>query len=336
MNNVWLAFITGLTTGGISYLAVQGGLLTSTLTLQKENKEVKGGNWKFVAMFLGCKILAYTILGVLLGIVGSILTPSPKFLAVLQLVIAIFLIGTAGRLLGLHPFFRYFVIQPPKFVLRLARNQSKKTSLFAPAILGALTVLMPCGVTQAMMLVALGTGNPLYAGATMFAFTLGTSPVFFTLGVAALGLLRKKAFAYISSIVIFVFGVLALSNAMGLFGSPHTLRNYWIIISGNDKLVPVARSAGVTQGIQQATINVTGRGYTPDVSTLKAGVPVKLKLITDNVFSCARAFTIPSLNISKILPDTGVTEIEFTPTKPGRLAFSCSMGMYTGSFNVVQ
>jgi hypothetical protein len=32
MNNIWFAFITGLTAGGISCLAVQGGLLASALS----------------------------------------------------------------------------------------------------------------------------------------------------------------------------------------------------------------------------------------------------------------------------------------------------------------
>ena len=45
--------------------------------------------------------------------------------------------------------------------------------------LGALTVFIPCGVTQAMMAAALGTGSLAMGAALMFAFTLGTSPVFF-------------------------------------------------------------------------------------------------------------------------------------------------------------
>jgi sulfite exporter TauE/SafE len=334
MNNVWLAFITGLTTGGISCMAVQGGLLTSSIDTQKETK---GGQTRvFVAMFLVAKITAYTILGALLGLLGSALTPSPKFLAIFQLLIGFFLLGTVGRLLDLHPIFRYFAIQPPKFVFRLAKKHSQKAQLFTPVFLGALTVLMPCGVTQAMMLVALGTGSVLSASLVMFAFVLGTSPVFFMIGVTALQLLKKKAFAYISSLVVFILAIVAINNAMGLLGSVHTLQNYWSVISGRDNRATNTISANYNKGVQEATITVTGRGYTSDVTTLKVGVPVKLRLVTNNVYSCARAFTIPSLNISRILPSTGEEVLEFTPTKTGRLAYSCSMGMYTGSFNVVE
>ena len=39
---------------------------------------------------------------------------------------------------------------------------------------------------------------------------------------------------------------------------------------------------------------------------------------------------IPSLGISKLLPENGLENISFTPTATGRITFSCSMGMYTG------
>jgi len=36
--NLWIIFLTGLTTGGLSCLAVQGGLLTSIIANQKEGE----------------------------------------------------------------------------------------------------------------------------------------------------------------------------------------------------------------------------------------------------------------------------------------------------------
>ena len=38
MPTIWIAFLTGLTTGGLSCLAVQGGLLASTLTQDIERQ----------------------------------------------------------------------------------------------------------------------------------------------------------------------------------------------------------------------------------------------------------------------------------------------------------
>jgi sulfite exporter TauE/SafE len=330
MNIIWLAFITGLTSGGISCIAVQGGLLTSAISSTENTKN----NNKLVFTFLLSKIIAYSLLGFILGFIGSVLVISPKIAALFQLFIGLFLLATAGRILDIHPIFRYFVIQPPKFIYKLAKNQSKNSNLFAPIVLGVLTILMPCGVTQAIMIVALGTANPVQSALIMFAFVLGTSPVFFVLGISISKLIKHKVFNYISAGIILIFAIISLNSAMGLLGSSHTLQNYWKVITGNT-YSGVAKSASITSGYQEATIYVKSNGYTSDVSNLKLGVPVKLKVVTNNVYSCSRAFTIPAFNISKILPATGEEIIEFTPNKLGRLAYSCSMGMYTGSFNVI-
>jgi uncharacterized protein len=136
-----------------------------------------------IALFLGSKLVAYTILGLLLGWAGSVLQLTPITQAILQLAIGIFMVGTALRMFNVHPIFRSFVIEPPAFLTRYIRRTAKNSThdIATPLFLGALTVLIPCGVTRAMMALAIGSGNPLLGAAIMFSFTLGTSPVFFTL-----------------------------------------------------------------------------------------------------------------------------------------------------------
>jgi uncharacterized protein len=332
MNNLWLALLTGLTSGGLSCFAVQGGLLTTALTTEDISK-VKYQKEKSIFAFLLAKIIAYTLLGFLLGYLGATLTISSKVQSTLQIVIGIYMIMTAGRLLNVHPFFRYFVIQPPKSILRLLRNKSQAKSFFTPMTLGALTVLIPCGVTQAMMLLAIASGSPLWGAGIMFFFILGTSPVFFLIGVAAAELLKSKFFVLAASIFILTMGILSINNAMVLNGSAHTLQNYWAVITNKSFETD---TASIDSGTQNVEITVTNSGYESDANTLKVGVPVKLKITTKNVQSCARAFTIPDLNYSKVLPVTGTEYFEFTPTKIGPLVFTCSMGMYSGSFNVIE
>lgn len=325
MNQLLVAFITGLTTGGISCFAVQGGLLASALT--EENKK------KSTLIFLGAKLLAYTLLGFLLGYLGENLNISPKIQGIFQIVIGLFMVATAGRLLNIHPIFRYFVITPPKFILRFMRKFSVPDSSLTPLFLGLMTILIPCGVTQAMMLYAIGTSNPFWGAGIMFAFVLGTSPVFFAIGVASAELFKKKAFNYIAAIFILIIGIISINSGQVLRGSVHTLQNYWSVLTGRNL---VSSTVLIKDGFQHATINITNRGYQSDVKTLKINVPVKLTLKTNNVTSCARAFTIPDNNLFKVLPATGEETIEFTPTKLGNLTYTCSMGMYSGSFNVVK
>ncbi len=326
MNQIWLAFLTGLTTGGISCIAVQGGLLATTIN--EDNR------YSHVGIFLIAKLIAYTILGLLLGTIGSALIITSNLQAWMQIFIGIFMIITAARLLNIHPIFRYFVIQPPRFIYKFIKNEAKSKSTFTPAILGVMTVLIPCGVTQAMMVLAVGTRSGILGAGILFAFVLGTSPVFFTIGVAASSLMKKKGFIYFASFVIIILGVLSINSGQILRGSPQTLQNYWIALTQNSNTGGEIAKIN-NSGQQEITIIATSNGYSSKTTTLKAGVPVKLTMVSRNVQSCARSFLIPSIHVSKILPQDGITEIEFTPDRAGILSYTCGMGMYTGSFNVI-
>lgn len=326
MGNFWLAFITGLTTGGLSCFAVQGGLLTSALASEGtgDKKYVKE---KSILMFLLAKLIAYSLLGFVLGFLGSEINISPKFQGTLQIFVGIYMLLTAARLLNLHPIFRYLVIQPPKSFVKLLKRKSEVRSSLTPALLGFLTVLIPCGITQAMLLLAIGTGSPVWGASIMFFFILGTSPVFFLIGLAATELLRRQAFSIVAAVFIAVIGILAINTGQILRGSVHTLQNYWSVLTAREVKEKIGNIIN---------IEVTDSGYQADINTIKAGVPVKLILNSKNVRGCAKVFTIPDLNIFKILPQNGTTTIEFTPARPGRMTYTCSMGMYSGYLNVIE
>jgi len=337
MSIVWIAFLTGLTTGGISCLAVQGGLLASAISAPNEQEIQPKAHkrWMQVGMFVIAKLLAYTLLGFLLGAIGSTLGLSPRILGYVQIFAGLFMVVTALRMVDVHPIFRYFVIQPPRWTYRLLKTTSRNSTLFAPAILGFLTILMPCGVTQATMAIAVSSGSPVLGAVIMFAFILGTSPVFFILGATVVELLQKKVFAYAAAAIVALFAVLSINGGMGLTGSPYTIQNFYrVATTPIDTLGTAGPAAPIVDGVQQVTIDVQSRGYTSSASVLKKGVPVKLTMVTHGSLGCSRAFTIPEFNISKVLPLSGTDTIEFTPEHSGRLAYSCSMGMYTGAFTV--
>lgn len=332
MNQVWLAFITGLTTGGISCFAVQGGLLAGVLSNQKETDRKLS-----TIYFLVAKLVGYAILGGLLGLLGSALIITPKLQGLMQIFAGVFMIIAVGRILDIHPIFRRFTFTPPKFLFRILRVQSKKENYFAPAILGFLTILIPCGVTQAMMLLSVASGNVFWGGLILAAFILGTSPVFYILGVASNQIFKNKSLKYVAAIAIFILGIMSINTGQILRGSVHTIQNYWLVLSGsqNDKNQNNQVAGINAAGRQEIEIEVSTRGYKSSTKTLKAGVPVTLKLSTKETQGCSRAFTIPEYNISKILPESGTVEVDFTPTKTGRLTYTCSMGMYTGYFDVI-
>lgn len=86
---------------------------------------------------------------------------------------------------------------------------------------------------------------------------------------------------------------------------------------------------------QTIEIKVTASGYSPNRIQVRKGVPVTLKLIGVDAYSCAAAFRIPSLGIKKNLQANETQVVTFTPEKSGKIPFSCSMGMYSGIIEVI-
>ena len=341
MMALWVAFITGLTTGGLSCMAVQGGLLASSLANQIEkdfsirtNKSTKRSPKIAlpIILFLAAKLAVYTMLGLLLGGIGSIFQISSIMQAVLQFVIAIFMIGNALRMLNVHPFFRIFSFEPPAALTRYIRRKAKNsTSFFTPVFLGVLTVLIPCGVTQTMMAAAIATGKPLLGAALMFAFILGTSPVFFLLSYFAtrLGALLEKQLMRIVAIVLIVLAVLAVDTGLNLLGSPYSITRTLQAFTQRDKTVQT--SSAITSSFNEITLNAVNNGYEPRTLHAPANTELTLNLITKNTRSCSRAFLIPELNYSVLLDTTGKATVYIPPQSAGSvMEFTCSMGMYTG------
>jgi sulfite exporter TauE/SafE len=324
MNQYLVAFITGLTTGGLSCLAVQGGLLASSLERQMEQDLLKrpaltGKKRAKVAqrarsrmalpilLFLGAKVMAYTLLGLLLGALGSVLKLNTTMRAFLLIAIGIFMVGNALRMFNVHPIFRYFVIEPPKFITRYIRRTAKNDELFTPLFLGALTVLIPCGVTQAMMAVAMGTGDPWQAAGLMLAFTLGTSPVFFIVSYLAteLGARMESVFMRVVAVIVLVLGLVSVDSGFALMGAPSVMGWTQSLMEGQ----PIAADAQVDSS-GALVLNATNSGYSPRRLHAKAGLPLKLNMVTKNTYSCARGFVIPVLNVEQLLPSNGTVVID--------------------------
>lgn len=368
-DTIILAFVTGLTTGGLSCLAVQGGLLTASLAKQIEQdllkdtafdkqqrsrrgkiasptqvKNIKKGlqnkarpNTALpIALFLLAKLVAYTLLGALLGWAGSFLTISPMNRAILMVLIGIFMVGNGLRMLNVHPIFRYFNLEPPKFVTRYIRRTAKNgTDVITPLFLGALTVLIPCGVTQAMMAAALGTGNAVAGAALMFAFTCGTSVLFFGVAYFAtqLGARLEKYFMTFVAVVVLVFGLITINSGLNLMGAPFSYENITRNLFQSEAKVDDASPTNNVKNENSGTLElqVKNRGYFPQILHAKAGMALNLELITLNTESCARDFVIPALKYYKLLPRTGNEVVQIPAQETGTvLRFSCSMGMYTG------
>ncbi|MBK7451109.1 MAG: sulfite exporter TauE/SafE family protein [Anaerolineales bacterium] len=342
MSQLVVAFVTGITTGGPELPLRKGGLLASSLAYQIEQimaapKPKKSSAHKFRhadCTFSPAKLVAYTLMGALLGWLGSFLTLSPLTRAFLMIAIGIFMVGNALRMFNVHPIFRYFSIEPPKFITRYIRRTAKGTDTATPIFLGLLTIFIPCGVTQAMMATALGTGSVLMGAALMFAFTLGTSPVFFVVAYLAteLGSKLEKFFMRFVAVVVLILGLVTLDGGLNLMGSPLSLQNLtrgWLAPQAESNTV--AESSQPAAASDEVILNVENNGYFPAILKAPAGKTLTLNLITKDTYSCARDFVIPDLNVYQLLPESGTVQISIPAQEVGsKLFFTCSMGMYTG------
>jgi sulfite exporter TauE/SafE len=353
MSQLIVAFVTGLTTGGLSCLAVQGGLLASSLAhqieqdyleavqVERKKQRVKktqaqphSSSALPILLFLAAKIVAYTLLGALLGWLGSYLTLSPTTRAVLMILIGIFMLGNALRMFNVHPVFRYFSIEPPKFITRYIRRTAKGTDTFTPLFLGALTVFIPCGVTQAMMAAALGTSSMAMGAALMFAFTLGTSPVFFIVAylTTELGARLEKFFMRFVAVVVLILGLVTVNSGLNIVGSSLSFQNLTRnLFPSNRGPEPAAESSQSAPAEGEVVLYVQNEGYFPQTLSAPAGKDFTLNLVTDQTYSCSRDFVIPALDYYELLPDTGTVRVNIPAQEKGStLFFTCSMGMYTG------
>ncbi len=95
----------------------------------------------------------------------------------------------------------------------------------------------------------------------------------------------------------------------------------------------VERAHRLPDGSQEARV-VVDRGYTPSHIELDAGVPTVLRFDRREDDPCTE------LLVSELWPNAhrlvahGETPVRFTPQRPGRYAFTCGMGMYSGELIV--
>lgn len=330
----WVAFITGLTTGGLTCMAVQGGLLLGLLARRRaeSNGETKWHQMIVpVSGFLIAKITVYTLLGLALGVVGAKLKLSSGVSVWLQSIAGAFIIVTGIRLI-FPRWLPWLTITPPARLRRFIRRQGKNESWLGPAFLGLLTVLIPCGTTIAMETAAIASGSAVKAAMILFAFTLGTAPLFLLVGVLAKGAtFVQRKLVWATAAIVVALGIYTFNGALVMIDSPYSIQNevaaFQAVFGGG--------SSVATAAVANVTINVLPNGYDPNTVTVPAGQPVTLSLAAKGRLGCTSIFRIPKLNVEEQLTPGGVTPVAVTFPATGRYSFSCGMGMYTGTIEAV-
>lgn len=98
--------------------------------------------------------------------------------------------------------------------------------------------------------------------------------------------------------------------------------------TGGAEQVANANNVTIVDGKQIVEISAKG-GYQPRKSIAKAGIPTIIRFNTKGTFDCSSLVRIPSMNISKNLPQTGTTDIDISSQQTAILQGTCGMGMYS-------
>lgn len=328
-----VVFIVGLTAGISTCMALIVGLVLGTSAkFAKANPEASEIE-KFVPHLyfnLG-RIVSYFIFGALIGLAGSFFQLSTSVLGLLIVAVGFVMLLLGSQLIDIFPFLKSVSFTLPKNLFKFLGVKEKTEAKYSDknsALLGASTFFLPCGFTQAMQLYAISTGSPIQGALTMGVFALGTTPGL--LGVGGLTSVIKgqssKLFFKTAGVIVVFLALFNVSNGLNLLGVKS--------IFAKTTATSIDKNVKIVNGVQVVKMSQKTNGYNPSKFTIKKGVPVKWIVTSESIYSCASSIVSQQLGIRTSLK-LGENIFEFTPTQVGTIRFSCSMGMYTGSFNVI-
>lgn len=260
------------------------------------------------------RVLSYTILGGIAGLIGSVFKFNEILSGIIILLAAIIMLIMSLSMLGICNLKN----------IKLLKNKIHSRNSF---VIGLLNGLMPCGPLQAMQLYALSTSNFIYGALSMLLFGLGTVPLMFFSSFIFNNLKGKKKILLnkTSAVLIFILSLGMIFRGISTLGFNITnlFKNY-----GNyEKSI-------IYNKYQEVNIDLSYDGY-EDIIVQK-GIKVRLVINVSKKYltGCNNEVVISEYGIRKKLVE-GKNIIEFMPKKEGLFTMNCWMNMLNNSIKVV-
>ena len=333
-----LIFVVGLLTS-LHCIAMCGGIVLSQgitrhesegpdpMTSQKLTGAPAGLKQRLLPSLLynGGRVVSYTIIGGVVGALGSLFSISTTLKGVMPVIAGAFMLFLGVRMLGIFPWLSRLKVRFPGLGGKKMRSAAAGRG---PFVVGLLNGLMPCGPLQTMQVYALGTGS-FFAGAlSMFLFSLGTVPLLLGFGAISAFLSAKfnRRMLKASGVLVMALGLVMFTRGMSLFGvAIPTLPR------GSNSSMAVAKVVG---NYQEVRTTVESGDYHPFI--VQKGIPVRWTVSAKaaDLNGCNNPLTVPQYGIRKTLVP-GDNLIEFTPDRDGTIAYTCWMGMISSSIRIV-
>ena len=343
-----MLFVVGLLTS-LHCIAMCGGINLSQCLVRKPDGTAQAG-WKPSLLYNGGRVLSYTLVGGVVGALGSVISFTGYARGIVAILAGLFMVVMGINMLGLVPVLRRFQIHMPAGIRNTLMGKSGE---HGPFVVGLLNGLMPCGPLQVMQLYALGTGSAIAGALSMLVFSVGTVPLMFGFGAISTLLSRKftRSILRFSAVLVVVLGIIMMQRGFSLggmqvfglssFSQPSEVQLSSARPSATQPSSAISSASAssaagetkTTGDVQIVKGEVQASAY-PAI-TVKKGVPVKFNLHVDagNLNGCNGTVLIPEFNIQKDL-QPGDNILEFTPQKAGQIGYTCWMGMISSTITV--
>mgnify|MGYP000273899951 CR=1 FL=1 len=323
-----ILFFVGLLTS-LHCVAMCGGINLSQCVSYKVDNGNSGkiSKLKPSLLYNGGRVVSYTIIGGIVGALGSSISFSGAAKGIVAIISGVFMVIMGLNMLNIFPWLRKLNPRMPKIFGNKIHNNNGK---YGPFYVGLLNGLMPCGPLQSMQIYALGTGGFTAGALSMFMFSVGTVPLMF--GFGAVSSILSGKFTHkmmkVSAVLVIVLGVVMTNRGLALSG--FSLPSVPFDVSSTRG----SNVATIQDGVQIVTTKLSSGSYEPII--VQKGIPVRwtIRAQKGDINGCNNEIVIPKYNKSKKL-EVGDNIIEFTPTQTGTFAYSCWMGMIRSKITVV-
>ena len=293
-----MLFVTGILTS-IHCISMCGAINLIAIV------DSKNKNYKRPILYNLGRVVSYTIIGGLVGLLGSVISLNSTINGIIILVASLIMLLMSFNMLGIIEFKLPFINK--------IRLKTKSRNSF---VIGLLNGLMPCGPLRAMQVYALSTGSFIKGALSMLIFSLGTVPLMLLVGIFY-NLVKGKGKIIVNkvaSVLILILSIVMLNRGLLALG---------IDISKSFNDYSEFTSSKIEGDYQVVEFDLEYNDY-EDIIVQK-DIPVKMIIHVEKKYltGCNSELELKDFN-KKVKLEVGDNIIEFTPEKTGTYTYKSS------------
>lgn len=324
------ALMIGLTAGLSTCMALIGGLvlgISAQHAKRYPNTTLMQRFRPHIAFNVG-RIIGFTLFGAAIGAVGSALQLSGSALGWMMILTGFVMLILGLNLTDMFPRLKNITL-PSNLAEKvgLKRRGRHEYSSWGAVTTGSLTFFLPCGFTQSMQLMAVGSGSAMTGALIMGMFAVGTTPGLLAIGglTSAVKGTFAKSFFRVAGVIVIVMAMINLANGANL--AHLRLPDF----KSEQKITAMSEDTKKLETVYYLKSDISPSQFTTKVGQ-KTALIVDVK---EDGQGCMSTIMIPGLDDRAQFLQSGKKIIlTFTPTAAGDYPITCAMGIPRGVIKV--